>query len=184
MERLWRTARRRDLNPWPLLPFATHRRDQSNGQRAPAAPPSSPTAAACSPLSPARDDGPPPSPLPASHRGLPSDYQAFIHTSRYARWDDARRRRETWPETVNRCGGRVPTHAALGHGTTAGCCPAPGGPLRHLPPSCPHTSPLPRVRIRLPIVPNILPTRHLRSVVILRPPPPLLPPAPPGPQVP
>lgn len=77
-------------------------RDQSNGQRAPAAPPSSPTAAACSPLSPARDDGPPPSPLPASHRGLPSDYQAFIHTSRYARWDDARRRRETWPETVNR----------------------------------------------------------------------------------
>ncbi|GLC45817.1 hypothetical protein PLESTB_001152500 [Pleodorina starrii] len=41
------------------------------------------------------------SPLPLQ-RGLPSDYQAFIHTSRYARWIEHKRRRETWPETVGR----------------------------------------------------------------------------------
>lgn len=33
---------------------------------------------------------------------LPTDYQAFIHTSRYARWDDKQQRRETWEETVGR----------------------------------------------------------------------------------
>ncbi len=33
---------------------------------------------------------------------LPTDYQAFIHTSRYARWLDIEGRRETWAETVNR----------------------------------------------------------------------------------
>ena len=33
---------------------------------------------------------------------LPTDYQAFIHTSRYARWIDEENRRETWGETVNR----------------------------------------------------------------------------------
>ena len=33
---------------------------------------------------------------------LPTDYQAFIHTSRYARWLDDEGRRETWSETVNR----------------------------------------------------------------------------------
>ena len=33
---------------------------------------------------------------------LPTDYQAFIHTSRYARWLDDEGRRETWPETVTR----------------------------------------------------------------------------------
>jgi ribonucleoside-triphosphate reductase len=33
---------------------------------------------------------------------LPTDYQSFIHTSRYARWIDAEGRRETWPETVER----------------------------------------------------------------------------------
>ena len=33
---------------------------------------------------------------------LPTDYQAFIHTSRYARWIDSENRRETWPETVQR----------------------------------------------------------------------------------
>ena len=33
---------------------------------------------------------------------LPTDYQAFIHTSRYARWLDSEGRRETWPETVAR----------------------------------------------------------------------------------
>jgi len=33
---------------------------------------------------------------------LPTDYQAFIHTSRYARWLEEEGRRETWGETVNR----------------------------------------------------------------------------------
>ena len=33
---------------------------------------------------------------------LPTDYQAFIHTSRYARWLDDQNRRETWEETVDR----------------------------------------------------------------------------------
>ena len=33
---------------------------------------------------------------------LPTDYQAFIHTSRYARWLDEENRRETWTETVGR----------------------------------------------------------------------------------
>lgn len=33
---------------------------------------------------------------------LPTDFQAFIHTSRYARWLDTEKRRETWGETVDR----------------------------------------------------------------------------------
>jgi ribonucleoside-triphosphate reductase (thioredoxin) len=33
---------------------------------------------------------------------LPTDYQAFIHTSRYARWLDKEGRRESWGETVQR----------------------------------------------------------------------------------
>ena len=33
---------------------------------------------------------------------LPTDYQAFIHTSRYARWLEDEGRRESWGETVNR----------------------------------------------------------------------------------
>jgi ribonucleoside-diphosphate reductase alpha chain len=33
---------------------------------------------------------------------LPTDYQAFIHTSRYARWLDDKQRRESWGETVSR----------------------------------------------------------------------------------
>jgi len=33
---------------------------------------------------------------------LPSDYQKFIHTSRYARWIEKEKRRETWAETVKR----------------------------------------------------------------------------------
>lgn len=33
---------------------------------------------------------------------LPTDYQSFIATSRYARWIDAENRRETWAETVGR----------------------------------------------------------------------------------
>jgi ribonucleoside-diphosphate reductase alpha chain len=33
---------------------------------------------------------------------LPTDYQSFIHTSRYARWLEDKQRRETWTETVER----------------------------------------------------------------------------------
>ena len=33
---------------------------------------------------------------------LPTDYQAFIHTSRYARWLEEEGRRESWGETVSR----------------------------------------------------------------------------------
>jgi len=33
---------------------------------------------------------------------LPTDYQSFIHTSRYARWLEEDQRRETWKETVSR----------------------------------------------------------------------------------
>jgi len=33
---------------------------------------------------------------------LPTDYQSFIHLSRYARWDEEAERRESWQETVGR----------------------------------------------------------------------------------
>ena len=33
---------------------------------------------------------------------LPTEYQQFIHTSRYARYMDEENRRETWEETVSR----------------------------------------------------------------------------------
>ena len=37
-----------------------------------------------------------------STKQLPTDYQTYIHKSRYARWDDDKGRRETWDETVDR----------------------------------------------------------------------------------
>ncbi|RMD78841.1 MAG: ribonucleoside-triphosphate reductase [Lentisphaerae bacterium] len=37
-----------------------------------------------------------------SHAHLPTQYQSFIHLSRYARWLEDEQRRETWPETVDR----------------------------------------------------------------------------------
>ena len=33
---------------------------------------------------------------------LPTTYQQFIHASRYARFVDSEKRRETWEETVSR----------------------------------------------------------------------------------
>jgi len=33
---------------------------------------------------------------------LPTEYQQFIHLSRYARWDYDKGRRETWYETIER----------------------------------------------------------------------------------
>ena len=37
-----------------------------------------------------------------SNTALPTDFQSFIHTSRYARWVESEQRRETWSETVDR----------------------------------------------------------------------------------
>jgi ribonucleoside-triphosphate reductase len=42
---------------------------------------------------------------------LPTDYQSFIHASRYARWKPELGRRETWNETVDRYVGNVVTPA-------------------------------------------------------------------------
>jgi len=48
---------------------------------------------------------------------LPTNYQQFVHLSRYARWLDDENRRETWEETVDRylgfmcdkqCTGKIP----------------------------------------------------------------------------
>ena len=33
---------------------------------------------------------------------IPTDYQSFIHQSRYSRWIEEEGRRETWEETVTR----------------------------------------------------------------------------------
>lgn len=33
---------------------------------------------------------------------LLTPYQSYIHLSRYARWDEQKKRRETWQETVDR----------------------------------------------------------------------------------
>ena len=38
---------------------------------------------------------------------LPTDYQSFIHTSRYARWMEEEGRRENWAETVARYMGNI-----------------------------------------------------------------------------
>ena len=37
-----------------------------------------------------------------SNTALPTDFQSFIHTSRYARWIESEQRRESWGETVER----------------------------------------------------------------------------------
>lgn len=37
-----------------------------------------------------------------SNIALPTDFQSFIHTSRYARWIETEQRRESWSETVGR----------------------------------------------------------------------------------
>ena len=44
---------------------------------------------------------------------LPTDYQTFIHTSRYARWLDEEQRRETWQETVQRFTDYMEEHVKL-----------------------------------------------------------------------
>jgi ribonucleoside-diphosphate reductase alpha chain len=44
---------------------------------------------------------------------LPTDYQTFIATSRYARWLEDKGRRETWPETVSRYVQNVVVHKVM-----------------------------------------------------------------------
>ena len=41
-------------------------------------------------------------PMTTLVKNLPTDYQTFIATSRYARWVDSENRRESWEETVDR----------------------------------------------------------------------------------
>ena len=48
---------------------------------------------------------------------LPTDYQSFIHTSRYARWLESEGRRESWTETVGRYVSNV-VHANVDEETT------------------------------------------------------------------
>ena len=46
---------------------------------------------------------------------LPTDYQTFIATSRYARWLDEEGRREYWPETVSRYMEFIESHLRVKH---------------------------------------------------------------------
>lgn len=46
---------------------------------------------------------------------LPTDYQTFIATSRYARWLESENRREYWPETVNRYVEFMEQHLKVNH---------------------------------------------------------------------
>mgnify|MGYP003323934112 CR=1 FL=1 len=46
---------------------------------------------------------------------LPTEYQSFIHLSRYARWNYDLKRRETWEETVDRLLGFFKDHLETRH---------------------------------------------------------------------
>lgn len=46
---------------------------------------------------------------------LPTPYQDFIHKSRYARWNEADKRREDWDETVDRYLDYITTHVKKEH---------------------------------------------------------------------
>jgi len=46
---------------------------------------------------------------------LPTNYQQFIHLSRYARWNEDKQRRETWTETVSRYFDFFETHLKENH---------------------------------------------------------------------
>ena len=41
---------------------------------------------------------------------LPTNYQSFIHMSRYSRWLEEEQRRETWEETIDRYLSFMVTH--------------------------------------------------------------------------
>ena len=44
---------------------------------------------------------------------LPTQYQQYIHLSRYSRWDYTKSRRETWQETVGRYFNFFETHLKI-----------------------------------------------------------------------
>ena len=46
---------------------------------------------------------------------LPTDYQTFIATSRYASWIEEEERRETWGETVERYFDYITGHLVAKH---------------------------------------------------------------------
>ena len=48
---------------------------------------------------------------------LPTNYQQFIHLSRYARWNEEEGKRETWNGTVSRYFDFFETHLKKSHGT-------------------------------------------------------------------
>ncbi len=52
------------------------------------------------------------------NNALPTDYQNFIATSRYARWIDDQQRRETWSETVTRYVDFLSSKASIDYDTT------------------------------------------------------------------
>ena len=51
------------------------------------------------------------------NNALPTDYQNFIATSRYARWLDEEQKRETWSETVSRYVDYISDRAGLDYDT-------------------------------------------------------------------
>ena len=51
------------------------------------------------------------------NNALPTDYQNFIATSRYARWLDEEQKRETWSETVSRYVDYISNRAGLDYDT-------------------------------------------------------------------
>lgn len=53
-----------------------------------------------------------------SNNYLPTEYQSYIHMSRYARWLPDKKRRETWPETVTRYTDFFQKHLQDNHGYT------------------------------------------------------------------
>ena len=48
---------------------------------------------------------------------LPTNYQQFIHLSRYARWNEEKGRRESWTETVTRYFDFFENHLKKNHNT-------------------------------------------------------------------
>lgn len=53
-----------------------------------------------------------------NHNAFPTNYQEFIHKSRYARWREEDQRRETWSETVDRLVNYYSNHVKENHNLT------------------------------------------------------------------
>lgn len=54
-----------------------------------------------------------------SNHALPTVYQQFIHQTRYAKWLEDEKRRETWDETVNRYTSFMKDHLVANHNMSA-----------------------------------------------------------------